>query len=95
MNCLQDYLSARGLKTTGRKIELVARVFAASEMKLPIIASLEKQQKKLKLDYENRLRRFKICDPLSIEPFKRMDDILQWPHRHWSYFCLYIEGEGL
>ena len=95
MNCLQDYLSARGLKTTGRKIELVARAFAASEMKLPIIASLEEQQKKLKLDYENRLRRFKICHPLSIEPFKRMDDILQWPHRHWSYFCLYIEGEGL
>ena len=95
MNCLQDYLSARGLKTTGRKIELVARAFAASEMKLPIIASLEQTQKKLKLGYENRLRRFKICDPLSIEPFKRMDDILQWPHRHWSYFCLYIEGEGL
>ena len=95
MNCLQDYLSARGLKTTGRKIELVARAFAASEMKLPIIASLEQQQKKLKLGYENRLRRFKICDPLSIEPFKRMDDILQWPHRHWSYFCLYIESEGL
>ena len=92
MNCLQDYLSARGLKTTGRKIELVARAFAAFEMKLPI---KEEQQKKLKLDYENRLQKFKICDPLSSEPFKRTDDILQWPHRHWSYFCLFIESEGL
>ena len=35
------------------KIELVARAFAAFEMKLPIIASSEEQQKKLKLDYEN------------------------------------------
>ena len=38
MNSLQDYLSARDLSTTGRKIELVARAFAAFEMKLPIIA---------------------------------------------------------
>ena len=44
MNCLQDYLSARGLNTTGRKIELVARAFAAFEMKLPITASSEKKQ---------------------------------------------------
>ena len=94
-NCLQDYLSARGLNKTGRNNELFARAFAAFEMKLPIIASSEEQQKKLKLDYENRLQKFKICDPLSSEPFKRTDDILQWPHRHWSYFCLYIEGEGL
>ena len=80
MNCLQDYPSARGLSTTGRKIELVAWAFAAFEMKLPIIASSEEQQKKLKLDYENQLQKFKICDPLSIEPSKRIDDILQWPH---------------
>ena len=37
------------------------------EMKLPIIASPE-EQKKLKLGYENQLQKFKICDPLSIEP---------------------------
>ena len=80
MTCLQDYLSARGLNTTGRKIELVARAFAAFEMKLPRVASSEEQQKKFKLDYENQLQKFKICDPLSIEPPKRIDDILQWPH---------------
>ena len=39
MKGLQDYLSARGLNTTGRTIELVAQAFAALEMKLPIIAS--------------------------------------------------------
>ena len=87
MNCLQDYLSARGLNTTGRKIELVARAFAAFEMKLPI---KEEQQKKLKLDYENRLQKFKICDPLSIEPSKRIDDILQWPHMDTGVIFAYI-----
>ena len=37
-------------------------------MKLPIIASPEEEQKKLKLGYENQLQKFKIFDPLSIEP---------------------------
>ena len=57
MNCLQDYLSVRGLNTTRRKTELVARAIAAFEMKLPIIASSEEQQKKLswtmKIGYRN------------------------------------------
>ena len=87
MSCLQDYLSTKGLNTTGRKIELVARAFAAFEMKLPIE---EEQQKKLKLDYENRLQKFKICDPLSIEPSKRIDDILQWPHIDTGAIFAYI-----
>ena len=65
-NCLQDYLSVRGLNTTGRKIKLVAQAFTAFEMKLPVITSSEEQQKKLKLDYENRLQKFKICNPLSV-----------------------------
>ena len=67
----------RGLNTTGRKIKLVALAFAAFEMELPIIVSLEEQQKKLKLDDENRLQKFKICDPPSIEPSKTIDDILE------------------
>ena len=90
MNCLQDYLSVRGLNTTGRKIELAARDFAAFEMKLPIIASSEEKQKKLKLDYENRLQKFKICDPLSFERSKRIDDILQGPHRDTGVILAYI-----
>ena len=50
----------RGLNITGRKFELVARAFAAFEMKLPIIASSEKQQKKLKLHYDNQSQKFNI-----------------------------------
>ena len=39
MNCLQDCLSVRDLNTTWRKIEVVARAFAAFEMTLPVVAS--------------------------------------------------------
>ena len=81
----------KGLNTTGRKIELVARALANFEMKLPIIAlSEEEQQKKLKLDYENQLQKFKICDPLSIEPSKRIDDIVLWPHIDTGVIFVYI-----
>ena len=59
-------------------------------MKLPIIASSEKTQKKLKLDYENRLQKFRICDQLSIEPSKRIDDTLQWPHVDKGVIFVYI-----
>ena len=34
---LTDYLSVRDLNTSGRKVELIARAFAAMELKLDII----------------------------------------------------------
>ena len=40
--CLSDltnYLSVRGLNTSGRKVELVPSAFPASELKMNIIAS--------------------------------------------------------
>ena len=42
---LIDYLSVRGLNTsgTGRKVELIARAFAAMELKLDIIQLSESQ----------------------------------------------------
>lgn len=33
---LKDYLNVRGLQTTGRKVELVARAFVACEQNIPI-----------------------------------------------------------
>ena len=78
------------MNATGRKIKLVALAFAAFEMELPIIVSLEEQQKKLKLDDENRLQKFKICDPPSIEPSKIIDDILEWPHIDTGVVFAYI-----
>ena len=40
---LTDYLSVCGLNTSGRKVEWIARVFAAMELKLDIIQSSESQ----------------------------------------------------
>ena len=40
---LINYLSVRGLNTSGRKLEPVARAFAAFELKMNIIASPEEQ----------------------------------------------------
>ena len=60
INRLVDFLAVGGLKISGKKIELVARAFAAVDMKLPILASSEEQQAKLKMDYENSLKRVNI-----------------------------------
>ena len=38
---LTDYLSVRGLNASGGKVELIARAFAAVELKLDIIQSNE------------------------------------------------------
>ena len=52
---LTDFLSVRGLSTSGVKVELVARAFTAIEMKLPILVSSEEQQKLLSTEYQTRL----------------------------------------
>ena len=36
VNALTNFLAVRGLSTGGRKIEMVARAYAAVEMKIPI-----------------------------------------------------------
>ena len=41
---LTNYLSARGLNTYGRKVELIARAFPALELKMKKIASSEELQ---------------------------------------------------
>ena len=48
-------------------------------MKLPIVTSSAEQKAKLKIEYENRLKRFDIRDPESVDAAERSDDILQWP----------------
>ena len=49
---LTNYLSVRDLNTSGRKVELVARAFAAFGLKTNIIASSEDQKLKLESDYQ-------------------------------------------
>eukprot|EP00795_Rhopilema_esculentum_P015949 gene15949-7279_t len=78
-NSLVDILAVHGLNKSGKKVELVARAFAAVDMNLPILASSVEQQAKLKIDYENRLKKFNICDPESVSVTERSNDILKWP----------------
>ena len=66
-NTSVDFLAVHGLKTSGGKSELA--VFAV-ELKLPIIESLGKQQAKLKKYYAGRLKKYSICNPLSVEEAK-------------------------
>ena len=42
---LTDHLAVRGLKTSGKKVEFVARAFAAFELKLEIAESPEDRLK--------------------------------------------------
>jgi hypothetical protein len=41
VDSLQDFCRKRDLKVTGRKAELVARVFAAAEMCIPLATSIQ------------------------------------------------------
>ena len=70
---LTNYLSVRGLNTSGRKVELVARAFAAFELKMNIIASSEEQKLKLESDYQEMLSKHGLVDPMSIVKNKRID----------------------
>ena len=48
------------MKTSGEKVELVARAFAAFELKLEIVASSENHLKRLKSEYGELLKRLEI-----------------------------------
>lgn len=77
---LQEYLTARGITTSGyKKAQLVARAFSANEMSLPILESTEEQKKILKDDYCKTLTQLKLPDPKEIPTEHRIDDITTWP----------------
>ena len=66
---LKTYLKERGLKTSGRRVELVARVFAASENKVPFAKSAVEIEADLKQEYIKKLDidGYGIPDPFSLE----------------------------
>ena len=73
-----DYLSVRGLKTAGKKIELVARAFTAMKMKMEIIENAE-EQKKLDLYYKNLIKELNTIDPKKVPMTKRINNVTPWP----------------
>ena len=78
MGNLKDYLSLRGLSTTGRKVELVARAFSAFEMKLPVQVSQEQHLASLQREFQDRLRKYDLSDPKSSDT-TWVDDMTKWP----------------
>ena len=76
---LTDYLAVGWLKTSGKNVELFARAYAASELKLEIVASPEDQVKRLKYEYGELLKGLEIPDPNGIEIEKRLDNLTLWP----------------
>ena len=64
---LKYFLKLRGLKVSGRKVELVARVFAASENNVPLVKTAVEIEQDLKLEYQNKLL---ISDVAIPDPYK-------------------------
>ena len=60
-------MSVRGLNTSVKNVELVAKAFAAFELKMNMIASSEEQKLKLEIDYKEMLSKNGLVDPMSIE----------------------------
>ena len=87
---LRDFLSVRGMITSGTKSELVARAFTAVELKLPIIDSSEEQKRKLAEEYSKRLATYEISDPLMISDTERSKDVTKWPNIHAGCIFEYI-----
>ena len=64
---LKNYLKIRGLKSNGRKNQLVARVFEASENGVKLIKTAVKVEADLKTEH---LAKLKIDDKNILCPFK-------------------------
>ena len=64
---LKNYLRIRGLKVNGRKSELVARVFCASESGIKPVKTAVEIEADLKAEYEKKL---KLDDKNIPDPFK-------------------------
>ena len=87
-----DYLSVRGLNTSGKIVELIAQAFAVFELKIDIIASSEEQKAKLENDYEEILAIHDLADLLLIEDHKKIDDIKKWPVLSlWNIFAYILQ----
>ena len=59
----RTYLSVRGLNSSGRKAELVARSFVSFELKINITACSKEQKSKLESNCQEMLYKYGFVDP--------------------------------
>ena len=70
---LKSYLRLRGLKTSGKKIVLVSRVFSAMENNVMPIKTAEEVEDEIRMEYHDKLKLNDIEIP---DPFKLMENWL-------------------
>ena len=84
VNALKVYCLKRNIRTTGSKAELVARVFAASEMAIPLaptteeqLSGMEKEKAKLPVMPDGK----QLPDPLALKDcwLPERESITSWP----------------
>ena len=83
VNELKDFLKVRGLKVSGKKCELVSRVFIALENDAPILKTAEEIEGELLVEYKKKLiyGATTLPDPFKLlEGWKNEEDgIGMWP----------------
>ena len=84
VNELKDCLRLRGLKSSGKKEELAARVFYAMENDLPVVKTAEEVQADIARDYERKLcvsGCHVIPDPLKMDQgwVNEKEGVRYWP----------------
>ena len=79
---LKNYMKMRGLKVTGTKQELVARVFAASENGVQPVKTVVELESYLITHYKNKVKidYFSIPDPFRISHgwMKEDEEMIFW-----------------
>ena len=88
-------MSLRGLNTSGRKVELVARAFVAFQLIMNIIGFSEEQKLKLERYYQEILSKHSLVDPMLMEKNKRINDMTRWPVTSLGNISDYILGEKM
>ena len=80
---LKNYLRLRGLKVSGKKEELIARVFVASENDVQIVKTAEEVQQEIAKEYQNKLVIGKeaIPDPFTMKEgwIDEQAGVMFWP----------------
>ena len=75
MYLINHFRDCDAVLQVGQETQQIVLAFLAVGLKLPIIDLSEEQQSKLKKDFAGQLKKYTICDPLSVEEAKQIDDI--------------------
>ena len=89
---LKDFLSVRGLATSGKKkVELVALAYSCVVLKIEIQATQVDLARQLKSDYDASLLKFGVTlNPNAIPATDKVDNVMWWPKINLGNIFEYI-----